>query len=180
MYSLYETDHLRLRILSSSDARMVADFYDRNFEDFGKYEPFAGRNVATISFQRKLLEAERDQLAAGQMVRFHIFEKDNPFLVIGTVSFREIKRSFYASSIVGYKMDKDFRGRGYATEAIDTAMDVVAKECDLHRIEATVLPDNVPSIRVLEKLGFEREGLLRDKILLEGEWKDHYLYAKLI
>ncbi|MCR5452341.1 MAG: GNAT family N-acetyltransferase [Lachnospiraceae bacterium] len=180
MYSLYMTENLQLRVLSESDAKMVADFYNRNYDDFKKYEPFSGKNVTTVSFERRLLEAEIEQLKAGQQVRFHVFEKNDPFTVIGTVSLREIKRSCYGSAVLGYKMDQNYRNKGYATEAIKRSIEIVANECELHRIEATVLPDNNASIRVLEKLGFEREGLLREKIFLEGEWKDHYLYGKIL
>lgn len=47
----------------------------------------------------------------------------------------------------------------------------------LHRIEAACIPDNKRSIRVLEKAGFQREGLLRSYLRINGIWQDHYLYA---
>ena len=47
----------------------------------------------------------------------------------------------------------------------------------LHRIEAACIPDNERSIRVLEKAGFRREGLLRSYLRINGIWHDHYLYA---
>ena len=50
---------------------------------------------------------------------------------------------------------------------------------DLHRIEAGVQPHNIGSIRVLEKAGFQKEGLSRQNVKINGEWKDHYLFAIL-
>ncbi len=50
---------------------------------------------------------------------------------------------------------------------------------DLHRIEAGVQPHNLGSIRVLEKAGFQKEGLSRQNVKINGEWKDHYLFAIL-
>jgi ribosomal-protein-alanine N-acetyltransferase len=47
----------------------------------------------------------------------------------------------------------------------------------LHRIEAACIPDNQRSMRVLEKAGFQREGLLRSYLRINGAWKDHLLYA---
>ena len=47
----------------------------------------------------------------------------------------------------------------------------------LHRIEAACIPDNARSMRVLEKAGFKREGLLRSYLRINGSWQDHYLYA---
>ena len=49
----------------------------------------------------------------------------------------------------------------------------------LHRIEAACIPENVRSVRVLEKAGFRREGLLRSYLRINGFWQDHYLYARL-
>ena len=49
----------------------------------------------------------------------------------------------------------------------------------LHRIEAACIPGNARSIRVLEKAGFEREGLLRSYLRIDGVWQDHYLYARI-
>ena len=47
----------------------------------------------------------------------------------------------------------------------------------LHRIEAACIPDNLRSLRLLEKAGFQREGLLRSYLRINGVWQDHYLYA---
>jgi ribosomal-protein-alanine N-acetyltransferase len=49
----------------------------------------------------------------------------------------------------------------------------------LHRLEAACLPTNVASIRVLEKVGFTREGLAREYLKINGRWQDHFLYALL-
>lgn len=49
----------------------------------------------------------------------------------------------------------------------------------IHRIEAGVLPRNIASQRVLEKNGFEREGLSRKNVEINGVWEDHYLYGRL-
>jgi [ribosomal protein S5]-alanine N-acetyltransferase len=47
----------------------------------------------------------------------------------------------------------------------------------LHRLEAACIPENNRSVRVLEKAGFQREGLLRSYLKINGIWQDHYLYA---
>ena len=180
MYDKYLTERLSLRILSQSDARIVADFYARNFDDFKLYEPLPNNNITKISSQRQLLKVEREQLTQGNRVRFFVFEKDRPLKVVGTVSFRDIRYAYSNSAVLGYKIDSEYRNMGYATEAIDAGLRIIKSELEVRRVEATVLPDNYASIRVLEKLGFEQEGLHREKIWIEGEWRDHYLYAKLM
>ena len=80
---------------------------------------------------------------------------------------------------IGYWMGERFAGRGLMPRALR----LVAGHCfgtmRLHRLEAACIPDNNRSIRVLEKAGFSREGLLRSYLKINGAWQDHYLYARV-
>ena len=173
------TDRLILKVLTSSDADMVLDFYNRNSSVFEKYEPLLGDDFYTLNHQKNILDYEYKNILKLNIVRFWIFEKDNPSKIIGTVSYRNIVRPIYSSCTVGYKIDSDYVNKGYCTEALKSSMDIIVNELGIHRIEALVQPDNYPSIHVLEKLGFEKEGLLRDKIMLQDVRKDHFMYAYL-
>lgn len=70
-------------------------------------------------------------------------------------------------------MDQAWCNQGYATEALQAAIMCAFDELELHRIEANVLPYNAPSLRVLEKLGFESEGLAIKYLKINGRWEDH-------
>ena len=176
----YETDQLVLRVCNRKEAPMVLDFYKRNLEDFSLYEPISYPAATTLKYHEEILEYEYQCFLDGSIVRYFFFEKNNPFRIVGTMSFRNICGGYYSSCTVGYKVDSACRRRGYAYEALKLGVDLVGREYHMHRMEAIVLPDNVASIRLLEKLGFEREGLLRGKIRLNGEWHDHYMYSKII
>lgn len=76
-----------------------------------------------------------------------------------------------------YKLLPKYWGKGYATEVAKGLIKVGFEEFKLHRVEAGVATDNVPSIRVLEKCGMIREGLRRKILPIRGEWKDNYHYA---
>ena len=76
-------------------------------------------------------------------------------------------------------MDKAYTGKGYCTEALRAGINIMINDLELHRFEALVLPENAPSIAILENLGFKKEGLLRDKIMIQDKWRDHYLYGLL-
>ena len=76
-------------------------------------------------------------------------------------------------------MDEKFIGRGIVTEAVRLVMEFAFSTLNIHRIEAYVAPQNLGSIRVLEKSGFTREGLLRELLFINGKWVDHYMYAIL-
>jgi RimJ/RimL family protein N-acetyltransferase len=78
-----------------------------------------------------------------------------------------------------YLLDKPYWGRGLATEAARDLLDLGFGKNGLHRIWATVCPENPASVRVLEKADFRREGFLLRGELIHGEWRDVYLYAIL-
>jgi ribosomal-protein-alanine N-acetyltransferase len=65
------------------------------------------------------------------------------------------------------------------TEAIRKGIEIVFQECGLHRIEANILPRNLRSLRVAEKLGFVNEGLSRRYLCINGVWEDHIHMALL-
>lgn len=76
-----------------------------------------------------------------------------------------------------YVLNREFWGKGYASEAARAIVNYGFSELKLHRIFATCRPENVNSWRLLEKLGMQREGLLRDNTWIRGSWYNSYLYA---
>ena len=78
---------------------------------------------------------------------------------------------------IGYKLDQHYIGQGYALEALEKAIDVVFDELGFHRIEALIHPKNEPSLHLIEKLGFEFEGIAKSCIRLNNKWTDHLRYA---
>lgn len=173
----YETERLTLQVLLEKDADRVLDFYLRNQAVFEAREPSRPANFYTREYQAMLLRAEFQMAVKLHGVRFWLFEKTNPGQIIGTVSFQNVIRSVYQSCQIGYKLDEAYWHRGYAREAILRAIPVALNDLHLHRIEALVLPDNLPSIRLLERLGFEREGVCRSCVYLHFGWADHLMYS---
>ncbi|MBD3348097.1 MAG: GNAT family N-acetyltransferase [Candidatus Eisenbacteria bacterium] len=80
---------------------------------------------------------------------------------------------------MGYCLRRDCWGRGYGTELSLAIVGFGFEELGLHRIIATCDPDNVASVRVLEKTGMKREATLREDSRIRGVWRDSYLYAIL-
>ena len=79
---------------------------------------------------------------------------------------------------VGYWVDRAHNGRGLATAAVADVVAFAFGEGGLHRLEAGTLVDNRASQRVLEKNGFERFGLARKLLQINGEWRDHVLFER--
>lgn len=95
----------------------------------------------------------------------------------GQLTVGNVVRGALRSAWVGYWVESGVAGRGVATGAVALAMDHVFSRVGLHRIEATVRPENKASIRVLAKVGFRDEGLLLRYLEVDGAWRDHRLLA---
>jgi len=173
----YETDRLILKILKPDSAQKVLKFYLDNKELFEEYEAMRPDNFYTAKYQKSMLSCEYNMAAKSSTIRFWVFHKENLNEIIGTVCFRDIKKSIYDSCELGYKFDARYWHRGYATEALIEGINIMFDDFDLHRIEAYVMPKNTSSIKLLESLYFQREGTLHKNAKIRGNWEDHILYG---
>ena len=83
------------------------------------------------------------------------------------------------TATLGYWMGEPFAGRGYMSRAVRAAANFTFGTLRLHRLEAACLAHNASSIRVLERVGFVREGFARSYLRINGRWQDHVLFALL-
>lgn len=99
--------------------------------------------------------------------------------VVGAIGLAINQRSPHIGEI-GYFVDEEHWGRGFATDAVRLAERVGFDTLKLHRIEILMSPQNTASIRVAQKCGYEQEGYLRERICIdEKRYEDAYLYAKI-
>jgi len=80
---------------------------------------------------------------------------------------------------IGYAINPAFQRRGYGSEAVTHVLDYLFSKLKKHRVTASLHPDNIPSIALLERVGFRREGLFRKSFLNNGVWEDDLIYAIL-
>lgn len=98
----------------------------------------------------------------------------------GQLTVGNVVRGALRSAWIGYWVTEQRAGGGVATAAVALAVDHCFGPVGLHRLEATVRPENEPSVRVLEKSGFRREGLFERYLDVAGAWRDHYVYGTTI
>lgn len=177
MKTFYTTKNLLLRILDESAAKEVLTFYNLNRDYFEPWEPDRVPGFYTEKFHKANLALENKLINNGQFMRFWISQKSAPDIIVGSISFSSFVKGSMMSCCVGYKIDYYNAGHGIATEALDTAIDIMFNEYHFHRIEALVHPDNKPSQRIMEKLNFVYEGTARSSVKLDGVWQDHYRYV---
>ncbi len=104
--------------------------------------------------------------------RFLVCHKDTR-TVIGCVSVSNIARGAFESCTLGYWAGVDGVGQGLMTEAVALMVRHVFRDIRLHRVEANIMPRNVPSTLLVQRLGFREEGLARRYIRINYQWEDH-------
>ena len=99
--------------------------------------------------------------------------------LMGGVTLAQVRRGVTQTGTIGYWMGASHAGRGVMTEAVGLVARHAFGTLGLHRLEASCLPENERSIRLLEKVGFCREGLARRYLCIAGAWRDHLLWGLL-
>lgn len=172
----YETRRLILKVLGPDYSSDVLRFYQKDQELFEQYEADRSPNFYTEPHQRTILQLEYGLTLKLSQVRFYVFLKEDPETIIGTVCLYDISNS-YSRAEIGYKFSSAHHHKGYATEAVEKLIDIAFSELNLHRLCARVQENNVPSLKLLIGLGFEKEGICRDYLCLNGVWTDHLQYS---
>lgn len=95
----------------------------------------------------------------------------------GQLNVSSIAYGSLSSATIGYWVSERFAGKGVTPTAVALATDHCFFTMGLHRMEICIRPENEPSLRVVEKLGFRYEGLRRRYIHINGDWRDHFCFA---
>ncbi len=140
------------------------------------WEPTWPDDDLTKSAFRYRLRRFQEEIAAGTGYPFFIFQNGSNRLV-GGITLGNIRRGVAQNGVIGYWSGAPHAGKGYMSEALGLVIPFAFDELRLHRIEAACIPHNIRSIRLLEKAGFQREGLLRSYLKINGFWQDHLLFA---
>lgn len=173
MQRSYETERLVLKVLDKTYAGLVLDYYLRNKVFLEEWEAAKSEEFYIKLQQEEQLYKELVNIENSNSFRLWIFKKDDDRKIIGSVAFNNIVRGAFLSCHLGYKLDKDEINNGYITEAIQKGIDIIFNQFGLHRIEANIMPKNIRSLRVVEKLGFYNEGLAYKYLKINGKWEDH-------
>lgn len=97
--------------------------------------------------------------------------------VVGQLNVANILHGSVSNGVIGYWIVPEVAGRGVATNAVALAIDYLLHEYGLHRVEIDIRPENAASLRIVEKLGLRYEGQKKRYIHINGDWRDHYVFA---
>ena len=170
-----ETERLVLWMPDSKSASAVADYYRRNAEFLSPWDPPRPQGFVTESYWRDRLRRNAADFVQGCSVRVMVREKQDPRTVYGSINLTNIIRGAMFAGTLGYALDRSREGRGYMTEALAEFVRFSFHDLGLRRLMAGFRPENTKSARVLEKLGFLREGYAKEYLFIDGAWRDHVL-----
>lgn len=134
-------------------------------------------DLTRSAFRARMRRYVRD-VKADAGYPFFVFRQADGVLM-GGLTLGQVRRGVAQTAALGYWMGQPFAGQGWMTGAVRTVLPFVFGSLRLRRLEAACLPENAASIRLLERVGFRREGLAREYLCIAGAWRDHLLYARL-
>ena len=171
-FPVLETARLRLRELVTADAEAVYGlFSDEKVTQYYDFDAFS-----QVSQAEALIHRQAKRRAAEEAIRWGITQQSNN-IVIGTVGL-VVGRS-NASGGLGYDLASPYWRMGIMSEILALVTRYGFKAVNLNRIEALVMPENIASRRLLEKLNFTEEGLLRQYVFFKGKYQDMVSYSLL-
>ena len=166
-----------LRPLREEDSEALARAYVRNRDHLRRWEPDRPAEFFTPGGQaarvREALAAHRD----GRLVPW-VLVRDGE--VVGSLALSNVVLGPFRGASLSYWIDEEHTGQGLATAAVGRVCEIADQDLDLHRLEAGTRVDNGPSQRVLVKAGFERIGVAPGYLFIDGAWRDHLLFQRVL
>ena len=168
-----------LRPPQYSDWKAWADERKKNKLYLQPWEPLWSINeLERSSFVKRVRMFERLS-HNDQAYSFLIFTSDNEDF-IGEVNISNVQRGIIQSCTIGYWIAKDCEGKGIMSESLELIKEFIFNELKLHRIEAACLPHNIPSLKLLLKNGFIKEGTARKLLKINDKWQDHTVLSFIL
>lgn len=173
---LLQGERLYLRAPQVSDYRAWANLRALSRDFLAPWEPlWADDDLERSAFRHRIRHYD-DEAAAGTAHPFFLFHNSDSRL-LGGITLGNIRRGVGQNGMIGYWTGAPYAGQGYMSEALRLLISHAFTKVRLHRLEAACIPSNERSIRLLEKAGFQREGLLRSYLKINGTWQDHLLFS---
>lgn len=169
----FETDRLRLRLLTQQDTQDIYEiFSDRQVMKYYDLSPFESLERA-----KEQIDLFINGFEQRTMLRWGIEHKDDGKL-IGTCGFFAFNEDALKAEL-GYELNSSYHGKGLMSEAINAVLGFIFRESGINRVEAFVEPQNTASQKLLEKLGFTKEGTLRRYERCRGDLIDITIFGLL-
>lgn len=173
------TERLIIKELEVADYQSWYKSFNEREESKNEFDDgFIDMSICTESWFKQLVEKHTKLREDDYQYIYSIFDKTGTH--IGMIDIVTLERKNFQWAEIGYFIHNQFWRNGYASEALESILDFAANDLKFHRIEAHISIGNTPSIKLLEKLNFEYEGIRKQFIFENGEWKDKIIYSKIL
>ncbi|HEX3771827.1 MAG TPA: GNAT family protein [Polyangiaceae bacterium] len=142
--------------------------------------PVPGEDATSLTSVSRAVLRHRKEWKTGQAYVLVITRREEDRTIIGRVALGGVLRGAFQNAYLGYWIDEGHQGDGLMTEAVRAATAFALGTVGLHRVQAAVMPRNAASQRVLDKVGYRREGLAERYLCIAGEWEDHIIFAMTV
>lgn len=175
---ILRTERTIITRLSPSYAHLWVKYVTENREHLTPWEPERDESFYSLESAKMRLQKATEAFQEGSSVLFTILPNDPfPEDIIGFCNFSNIVRGVSWSCKLGYSISQKYEGQGYMREAIAVGIQYMFDIVGMHRITADHMPNNHKSAKLLQSLGFEREGYAKKLVKINGQWEDHILNA---
>ena len=166
-----KTERLILRPIEEKDANAILIY--RSDSETNKYQGWIPKTIEDVYSFLKKTSSEIDIVNTWfQFAIIDIVKSD----IIGDIGIHFLDDE---QAEIGCTLGKENHGKGYATEALKSVLNLLFNELNKHRIIGSIDPKNISSIRLVERLGFRKEAHFKESLLINGEWVDDIIYAIL-
>lgn len=171
----FTTKRLYIRPVCIADKNALFEY--RSDPETYTFLSFIPREINDI--EAFIQKSSRDFNTQGTWFQFVILLKNSQTL-IGDIGVHFMDTEPENKQVeIGYTLNPNFRGNGYANEALTEIVDYLFNALNKHRITASIDPTNTSSIKLIEKLGFRKEAHFKKSLFFHGEWVDDLVYAIL-
>jgi [ribosomal protein S5]-alanine N-acetyltransferase len=174
------TERLVLRPPRTNDVGEIRRLLRRNEAHLRPWNPAPrpGEDPSSVTEVSNSILRQRREWKSGRSFVFMLAHRDDPGTFIGKFALSGVMRGAMHGAYLGYWMDVDHQNGGLCTEGLGAMLDFAFGQAQLHRVQAAIMPHNPQSLRVIEKLGFRREGYAVRYLQIAGTWEDHILFAR--
>jgi ribosomal-protein-alanine N-acetyltransferase len=170
---------LVLRAPRDGDVGELRRLARANIEHLRPWEPASppGEDPTSLTAIASAVTRQRRDWRRGDSFSLLITGREEGEPILGRVTLGGVLRRVFQNAYLGYWIDRDRQKMGLMTEAVTSALAFAFIEAKLHRVQVAIMPRNVASLRVVEKIGFRLEGHAERYLKIAGAWEDHEIFA---
>ncbi|WP_228730024.1 GNAT family N-acetyltransferase [Shewanella avicenniae] len=165
---------MHARPVYKTDAAKLSDYFTRNQSHFQRWDPLRPVNFHSVANWQQRLNHLYTEPRTEYWFALADAEK-----IIAHCALSNVVQGPFQACYMGYGIDADYQGRGLMPNLCQTALAFGFQRLSLHRVMANYMPHNLRSGALLARLGFEKEGLAKEYLCINGEWQDHVLTSLL-